>query len=77
MGEGRAKKVGRSKAQNVTGRHGQLAEDRISKVSDLNEMKYVPCKFAAISVSALSPFANSFSLLYSNSSLVSVENSWF
>lgn len=34
-------------------------------------------RFAAISASALSPFARSFSLLYSNSSRVSVENSWF
>lgn len=34
-------------------------------------------RLAAISASALSPFNKSFSLLYNNSSRVSVENSWF
>lgn len=35
------------------------------------------CRLAAISASALSPLARSFSLLYRSSSRVSVENSWF
>jgi hypothetical protein len=40
-------------------------------------MANVQCRFAAISASNLSPLASSFSLLYNNSSRVSVENSWF
>lgn len=38
---------------------------------------HIPYRFAAISASALSPFARSFSLLYRSSSRVSVEYSWF
>jgi len=39
--------------------------------------RHLQCKLAAISASARSPFARSFSLLYRSSSRVSTENSWF
>ena len=62
----------------ITGRRDPLLHESAYTNVFVDNLKYdTQCRLAAISASALSPFARSFSLLYKSSSRVSVEYSWF